>query len=270
MRKIVHLSDLHFGKVDPQLLEPLRKCVEAIAPHLVVVSGDLTQRAKPEEFRDAKAYLDTLPMPQLVVPGNHDIPLYNIFQRLVTPLNKYKRIITEDLEPTYIDDEIAVVGVNTARSLTFKDGNVNREQLANVKAKLCGLDDGVVKIIVTHHPFNIPDDHDESELVDHAVRAMEQFAECGADVMMSGHLHKTSTSSSSERYKIPGHAALIVQAGTATSVRGRGETNSFNALHLDRDQITIERWQWNNHSKVFEQGGIERFVHADDGWHRPR
>ncbi|MEP7068553.1 MAG: metallophosphoesterase family protein [Usitatibacter sp.] len=270
IRTIVHLSDLHFGKVDPELLEPLRRCVEAIAPHLVVVSGDLTQRAKAAEFRAAKTFLDTLPKPQLVVPGNHDVPLYNVFQRFLTPLRKYKRIITPDLEPAYIDDEIAVVGVNTARSLTFKDGNVNSAQIAAVKARICGLHESVAKIIVTHHPFDVPEDHDESAMVDHAARAMEVFASCGADIMLSGHLHKTNTSSSSERYKIPGHAALIVQAGTATSVRGRGESNSFNALHLTPEGVSIECWQWNNHSKVFELGGTERFLHAADGWHRPK
>ena len=270
MRTIVHLSDLHFGKVNPELLAPLRTCIEKIAPHLVVVSGDLTQRAKPEQFREAKAYLDTLPEPQLIVPGNHDVPLFNIFQRLFTPLNKYKRIIGDDLEPTYIDDEIAVVGVNTARSLTWKDGNINSKQVESVKAKICGLEDRVAKIIVTHHPFDVPEDHDESELVDHAARAMEEFAKCGADIMLSGHLHKTNTSSSSERYKIPGHAALIVQAGTATSVRARGESNTFNALRITPDDIVIEHWQWNDHSKVFELGPTERFLHADDGWHRPR
>ena len=270
MRTIVHLSDLHFGKVNPELLDPLRQCIEKIAPHLVVVSGDLTQRAKPEQFREAKAYLDTLPEPQLIVPGNHDVPLFNIFQRLFTPLNKYKRIIGDDLEPTYIDDEIAVVGVNTARSLTWKDGNINKEQIASVKAKICGLHERVAKIIVTHHPFDVPDDHDESELVDHAARAMEEFAKCGADVMLSGHLHKTNTSSSSERYKIPGHAALIVQAGTATSVRARGESNTFNTLRITPEDIVIEHWQWNDHSKVFELGPTERFLHASDGWHRPK
>ena len=270
MRKIVHLSDLHFGRVDAELLEPLRLCVEKIAPHLVVVSGDLTQRARPGQFRAAKAFLDTLPMPQLIVPGNHDVPLYNVFQRFLTPLRKYKRFITGDLEPAYIDEEIAVVGVNTARSLTFKDGNVNREQLASVRAKICGLEDRVVKIIVTHHPFDVPDDRDESQVIEHAVRSMKEFAECGADILLSGHLHKTKTTSSSERYKIPGHAALIVQAGTATSVRGRGESNTFNALHVTADDITIEHWQWNNHSKVFELGATERFLHAPDGWHRPR
>ncbi|HEX7558185.1 MAG TPA: metallophosphoesterase, partial [Usitatibacter sp.] len=123
MRTLVHISDLHFGRVDSALLVPLRERIEALAPHLVVVSGDLTQRATREQFREAKAFLDTLPQPQVVVPGNHDVPLYNVFQRVLSPLGKYLSIVTSDLEPSYIDDEIAVVGVNTARSLTWKRGS---------------------------------------------------------------------------------------------------------------------------------------------------
>ncbi len=270
MRTIVHLSDLHFGRVDEDLLEPLRLRVRALKPHLVVVSGDLTQRAKPWQFRAARAWLDTLPGPRLVVPGNHDVPLYNVFQRMFTPLAKYKRIIGADLEPAYIDDEIAVVGLNTARSLTFKDGNINREQVESMKAKIAALPAAVAKIIVTHHPFDVPEDHDESHIVDHAVRAMREFALIGVDVMLSGHLHKTNTSHSAERYKIPGHNALIVQAGTATSVRGRGESNSFNALQITPDDIGIECWQWNGDSRAFELRSTERFLHAPDGWYRPR
>jgi 3',5'-cyclic AMP phosphodiesterase CpdA len=270
MRKIVHLSDLHFGRVDGELLAPLRSRIEALAPHLVVVSGDLTQRAKPHQFREAKAFLDSLPQPQLVVPGNHDVPLYNVFQRFLSPLGKYKRIVTRDLTPEFMDDEIAVVGINTARSLVFKDGRINSEQVAHVKSRLCNLDDRVVKIVVTHHPFDVPEDHDDSEIVDKAVRAMQAFSECGADVMLAGHLHKSHTVQSTERYKTSGHAALLVQAGTATSTRARGETNTFNCLKVTSDDIEIERWQWNSNSKVFELGAVERYLHAPDGWHRPR
>ena len=270
MRKIVHLSDLHFGRVDGELLDPLRNRIEALTPHLVVVSGDLTQRAKPHQFREARAFLDSLPQPQLVVPGNHDVPLYNVFQRFLSPLGKYKRIVTRDLTPEFMDDEIAVVGINTARSLVFKDGRINSEQVAHVKSRLCNLDNRVVKIVVTHHPFDVPEDHDDSEIVDKAVRAMQAFSECGADVMLAGHLHKSHTVQSTERYKTAGHAALLVQAGTATSTRARGETNTFNCLKVTADDIEIERWQWNTNSKVFEMGAVERYVHAADGWHRPR
>jgi 3',5'-cyclic AMP phosphodiesterase CpdA len=270
MRKIVHLSDLHFGRVDPELLEPLRSRVHQIGPHLVVVSGDLTQRAKPEQFRQAKQFLDSLPQPQVVVPGNHDVPLFNVFQRLLTPLGKYKRIVNPDVEPEYIDDEIAVIGVNTARSLVWKDGSINKRQVERVRSRICHLDERVAKIVVTHHPFDVPEDHNEAEIVDKAAKAMKVFAQCGADILLSGHLHKTHTTHSAERYKTPGHSALIVQAGTATSTRGRGETNSFNALHITAEEVMIERWEWNSHSQVFELGPGERFLHAPDGWHRPK
>ncbi len=270
MRVIVHLSDLHFGRVDPEVLEPLRERVEKLAPHLVVVSGDLTQRAKPEQFRAAKRFLDALPRPQLVVPGNHDVPLFNVFQRLFTPLGKYKRFIDANLEPEFIDAEIAVIGINTARSLVWKDGRINAEQIEKVRLRICGLDERVAKIVVTHHPFDVPENHDEGDLVGRAEAAMKVFAECGADMLLSGHLHKTHTTHSAERYKIPGHSALIVQAGTATSTRGRGEHNSFNALRITAEDVNVERWQWNPNSKVFELASVECFLHAPDGWHRPR
>jgi 3',5'-cyclic AMP phosphodiesterase CpdA len=270
MRVIVHLSDLHFGRVDAQLLEPLRDRVEKLAPHLVVVSGDLTQRAKPEQFREAKRFLDTLPKPQVVVPGNHDVPLFNVFQRVFSPLGKYKRIIDANLEPEYIDEEIAVIGINTARSMVWKDGRINEQQIEKVRSRICHLEERVAKIVVTHHPFDVPEKHDDGKLVDRAEKAMKVFAQCGADILLSGHLHKSHTTQSAERYKIPGHSALIVQAGTATSTRGRGENNSFNALHITPDDVRVERWQWNSNSRVFELGPVERFLHAPDGWHRPR
>ena len=244
MRTIVHLSDLHFGRVDAALLEPLRRRVAALAPDVVVVSGDLTQRAKPAQFREARAFLDTLPANQVVVPGNHDVPLYNVFQRFVRPLAKYRRYIAADLEPAYVDDEIAVVGINTARSLTFKGGRVNEEQLERVHARLCSLPDRIVKIVVTHHPFDLPRSHTRHALVGRAMAAMKAFARCGADIVLSGHLHTRHTGHSAERYGIAGHSALIIQAGTATSTRGRGEANGFNALTLEGKRATVEGFEW--------------------------
>src|SRR5215216_6264140 len=117
MRRIVHLSDLHFGRVNPDLLGPLTRTVRELEPDLIAVSGDLTQRARSHQFQEARSFLDTLPKPQIVVPGNHDIPLHNVFARFVEPLTKYKRYITEDMQPTYEDEEVVIVGVNTARSL---------------------------------------------------------------------------------------------------------------------------------------------------------
>src|SRR6478672_7563427 len=115
MRRIVHLSDIHFGSVDNNVVKSLASSVNELKPHILVVSGDLTQRARTREFRMAREFLDKLPSPQIVVPGNHDVPLYNVFQRLAMPLEKFCRYISADLAPIYIDDEIAVAGINTAR-----------------------------------------------------------------------------------------------------------------------------------------------------------
>ena len=268
MRVIVHLSDLHFGRVDATLLEPLRARVRGLAPHVVVVSGDLTQRARAAQFREARRFLDTLPKPQVVVPGNHDVPLYNVYQRFFQPLRKYRRYVNDNLEPDYFDDEIAVVGINTARSLTFKDGRINEKQVGNVRAKLCKLPDHMAKIIVTHHPFDLPPDQQHHDLVGRAAMAMKTFAECGADIVLSGHLHSSHTSHSAERYKIPGHSALIVQAGTATSTRARGETNSFNALRVTPEEVRVERYGWEQAKSDFVLSGSESFRHSADGWHR--
>ena len=266
MRVVVHLSDLHFGRVDPRLLAPLRARVRSLDPHLVIVSGDFTQRAKPDEFREAREFLDTLPQPQLVVPGNHDVPLYNLFQRFFQPLDKYRRHICDDLEPSYVDEEIAIVGVNTARSAVFKGGRINEEQIELVRNRLCALPEGVTKMVVTHHPFDLPPGHDSRQLVGRSRKAMKMFARCGADILLSGHLHESYASDTKLRYKIDDFAALVVQAGTATSTRGRGETNSFNVLHVAHPSVRVQRYTWNG--TTFEPAGDAKYEHTGRGWRK--
>src|SRR5918999_2781193 len=118
MKKIVHLSDLHFGRIDAGLVGPLVEAVNEVEPSLVVVSGDLTQRARSEQFKEARDFLDRLPKPQVVVPGNHDVPLYDVYSRFARPLDKWRRFISEEVEPVYEDEELVVAGVNTARPLS--------------------------------------------------------------------------------------------------------------------------------------------------------
>jgi len=266
MRTLVHLSDLHFGRVDPALLEPLRSLVHAIAPDVVVVSGDLTQRARSEEFEEAKAFLDTLPGPQIVVPGNHDISLYNVFRRFAKPLDRYKRYITDDLCPVHLDDEIAVVGVNTARSLTIKDGRVNKEQVTRIHERLGGLPAHITRIVVTHHPFDLPESFEERDLVNRAPMAMEVFAQCGVDVLLAGHMHVSHAASTATRYQIDAYAALVVQAGTATSTRGRGETNSFNVLRVEPERVEVDRYGWDVVGGAYRVVLTEKFVRSGSVW----
>ncbi|MBV9209486.1 MAG: metallophosphoesterase [Acidobacteria bacterium] len=269
MRTIVHLSDLHFGRVDYAVVEPLIQTVTGLEPDVVAVSGDLTQRARSEQFKEAREFLDALPSPQIIVPGNHDVPLYNVFKRFLQPLDNYKRYITEDLEPFHADEEIAILGINTARSLTIKDGRINDAQVEQVRARLCAYADEVTKIVVTHHPFDLPEGHGEKEdLVGRAEMVMEALAACGADVLLAGHLHVSHTGDTSTRYKIAGHRALVVSAGTATSTRARGETNSFNVLRINHPHIKVERYSWQTDRAEFVIASTEYFRHTTDGWTR--
>ncbi len=270
MRTLVHLSDLHFGELDPDLLEPLRETILRLDPHLVVVSGDLTQRAKSAQFIAAKRFLDLLPRPQVVVPGNHDVPLYNVYMRFFKPLDRFTRHITADLEPWYADEEIAVTGVNTARSLVFKGGRINEEQIDRVAAKFCNLAEHVTKVVVTHHPFDVPVNHEESQIVGRAAKAMTSFARCGADLLLSGHLHTSHSESTAERYRLAGFAALVVQAGTATSTRERGESNSFNFLRISSSDIHVDRFEWDPQCGNYILGGTEAYEHSDTGWKSPK
>ena len=269
MRSIVHISDVHFGDTDPGVVERLVEKMNELAPDLVVVSGDLTQRARSSQFQEARAFFDRIPKPQIIVPGNHDVPLYNVFHRFVSPLAKFKKYITPDLSPSYVDDEMAVVGINTARSLTIKGGRISEEQIAELEAKLCAVDEGKMKIVVTHHPFDLPEGFHEDDIVGRAKMVMPRLALCGADVFLAGHLHVSHVTQSAHRYRMDnGYSALIIQAGTATSRRPRGEDNSFNLLELDHPVLKVKRFQCSIPDAGFYLATTEQFTRTEVGWER--
>ena len=267
MRVLAHLSDLHFGRVDEALLAPIAATLAHLRPHLVVVSGDLTQRARRKQFVAARAFLDRLPHPQIVVPGNHDVPLFDVVTRFVRPLARYRSLISDDVEPRYVDEEIAVVGVNTARSLTIEGGRINGVQVQRIRALLCNVAPGVLRIVVTHHPFDAPAGHDPRKIVGRAAMGIEALASCGIDVCLAGHLHVASPNVIAERPVLAGRRMLLVQAGTATSTRERGEANSFNVIVVDGSSIVVERRVWQPRVRSFELASATRFRREPDGWH---
>ncbi len=269
MRRIVHLSDVHFGTADPQIVPLVIEKVRELAPDLLVVSGDLTQRAKKKQFAEARAFLDQLPKPQIVVPGNHDVPLYNVFARIFRKLERFEKYITHDLTPTYIDDEIAVIGVNTARSFTIKGGRITSEQVRYIRSRFEDLDDSMLKVVVTHHPFDLPEGYDRHDVVDNAEDAMPMIADSGGDLFLAGHLHVSNIETTAKRYSLPnGRVALIVQAGTATSVRVRGELHSFNVIEFDHPTLSVTRLECGSAADGFLPAEQEIYAHAANGWEK--
>jgi 3',5'-cyclic AMP phosphodiesterase CpdA len=237
------------------------------APHLVVVSGDLTQRARRGQFLQAAAFLKTIEPPVLVVPGNHDVPMFNIPARLLTPFAGYKKYIVDDLEPVFEDAEILVVGLNSVRTVLFSDeGRLNVGQADRGAARLKRAAPGVMKIIVTHHPFDVPQGAPEDKMIGRSRMAMERLASVGTDIFLAGHLHVSHVGGTATRYKIAGHSALLVQAGTM-STRERGEPNSFNVIRIDESRrVTIDRLAWIESSAAFAVGWQGAFRQTAGEW----
>lgn len=266
MRTIVQISDLHFGRISPGVLEPLKKRIWALKPDVLVVSGDLTQRARAAQFRAACQYLAQLPKPQIIVPGNHDVPMYRVLARFLWPLRLYKHYITRDMMPFYADDEMAIMGITTARSLVFSGGRISAEQMEAVKERMCAVSRPAFKILVSHHPLDLPPHHNDKDLVGRAQQAMHVMAGCEVDLLLAGHVHKAYVGHTAERYDFQGHSALFVQCSTTTSTRVRGEANSFNVLHLERPDLTLERYDFHPRERTYRCARRMKFRHTGRGW----
>lgn len=266
MKTVVHLSDLHFGRVDRAIAAALHRAVHALSPDLVCVSGDLTQRARRGQFREARAFLDALPRPQLVVPGNHDVPLFNVAARLLNPLGGYCRYITTDLEPAHADNEIVAVGINTTKSMTIKGGRVLQHELERVCRVFDDATDRAVRIIVAHHPFDVSDDASPGRFGEEGPGVVEALTRCGTDVFLTGHLHVSYAGATAARYRLGGRSAIVVEAGTATSTRRRGELNSFNVIRVEPDAVTVEHLEYRSEASGFERRQSQRFDRGGDGW----
>jgi 3',5'-cyclic AMP phosphodiesterase CpdA len=247
MKVIAHISDLHFGAEKPALAAGLLRDLEQVAPALVVISGDVTQRARSNQFKAARTYLKRMAWPQVVVPGNHDVPLYDIFRRFLAPLARYCKFIHPDLNPWFEDAEVAILGLNTARSLTWKSGRISLEQIQLIRSRFSTARDTCFKIIVTHHPFIPPPGDTQSgiDLVGRAALALPVIDECCIDLLLAGHLHHGYTGDVRTYYPATTRSIVVAQAGTAISHRTREQPNGYNVLLLDGDQMSIAVRAWN-------------------------
>lgn len=263
MTRIAHISDLHFGREDHELLLPLREAIRSAAPDLVAVSGDLTQRARPGQFRDARAFLDALGPPWIAVPGNHDIPLDEVWHRAVHPFRRYRRTISDDLAPRWSNGLVNLEALNTADPLAWQRGRVRSRQLRRAIAAFRAAGDAKINVVMAHHPFEHGPDV-EKRLMKHASRAVEHLAAAGADVILSGHLHRWHAEAFLSR-KV-GARVLQVHVGTGLSTRRRDQENDFALLSIAPGQVEVTRmvagWQ------EFQPRSVTRFRRDGDVWLR--
>lgn len=248
MRTIAQISDLHFGAHEPEVVAHLHAALSAIRPGLVVVSGDLTQRARKEQFAEAALFLERLEaegLRLLVVPGNHDVPMHKPAQRLFWPLGRYTRFIARGRSAWYCDPELAVLGLASAHGLTVKDGRLTRLQVRSIGDCFAVAPAGAARLLVTHHPL-VPLPGAEEGATEPALRGARRAlaAVKAADVhlVLAGHHHAHAVGLAGPALSID-PSVLVVQAGTATSWRRRRAPNSFNLLRLaSPSEVQVEEW----------------------------
>lgn len=260
MIRLLHCSDLHFG---PPYLPNVGEAAQRLAAQLelnaIVVSGDFTQRAKPEQFQEARDFLDRLPdVPKIVVPGNHDVPLYRVGERLSDPLKHYRAIIEERLNYVVeIEGAMFVALDSTAPRSAISNGRIHAEQLEFCEESFKGLPDETLKVVVAHHHFAPAPDYERDSTMPKSKRAIDKFVDLDVDLILGGHLHRAYIGNTLDLYagRQRDRGIIIVQSGTTTSYRGRGrerEKNSLNVLRVDSRMIQVTHYMYFHEHDQFE------------------
>ncbi|HEV2866200.1 MAG TPA: metallophosphoesterase [Allosphingosinicella sp.] len=271
MAIVAQLSDLHFGAHDEKVVAATEAWLQMHRPDLVIISGDFTQRAREAQFRMASAYLNRLRAAGfnlIAVPGNHDVPLYDVARRFAAPLARYKRYISNDLCPWFENDRLAVLGINTARSLTIKDGRINRDQMKLIRERFANVPEDKTRILVTHHPLYampIGEGGELSEAVGRHEDAIAAVCEAGVHIAVAGHFHRTYAQAARKMVENAGRA-LVIQAGTSTSTRLRNnELQSFNWIEVhNNNEIDLQVIAWDGSG--FRGGSHARYTYDGENW----
>jgi 3',5'-cyclic AMP phosphodiesterase CpdA len=257
MSVLLQIADTHFGTEQPVVVEALLRLVHEQSPDLVVLSGDITQRARRSQFRAARAFVERLAVPDtLVLPGNHDIPLFNVVARLLTPYANYQRVFGEELEPEFESADLLVIGANTTRPSRHKDGEVSADQVARVSRRLRRAHNTQLRIVVTHQPVHVTRPEDETNVLHGHREAVCGWAGAGVDLILGGHIHLPYVRPLSERFSDLPRSVWAVQAGTAVSSRVRDcIPNSVNVIRYTQVECprrcVVERWDYEALAQCF-------------------
>lgn len=264
MTLLLQISDPHFGTERPPVVDALVRLVHEQAPNLVVLSGDITQRARRRQFHAARVFMDRLGVTAtLVIPGNHDIPLFDLATRLLNPYANHSRAFGADLEPMFESDLLLVITVNTTRYYRHTDGEVSAEQIERVARRLERATRSQLRVVVTHQPVAVTRPQDEINLLHGGDRAVRSWALAGVDLILGGHIHLPFILPLHERFADLPRKVWAVQAGTAVSRRIRHEAgNSINLIRYDgpqskRRDAVVERWDYLDSKQCFRPVDIK-------------
>lgn len=270
MSGLLQISDPHFGTERPQVVAALERLTAQLAPDLVVLSGDITQRATRAEFAAARAFVDRLEVPQaLAIPGNHDIPLFQLGARLWSPYGRYRRAFGEALEPHFVSPDWMVMMLNTTRWYRHADGEVSDAQIERTAARLAQATPQQLRIVVTHQPVMVTRTEDLTNRLHGRERAVARWSAAGVDLILGGHIHLPFVRPLNEAFADCPPTRWAVQAGTAVSSRVRsGKPNSVNLVRPDmqgaRRACRVERWDYSTDEDAFFCADSMQLPLADD------